>query len=430
MALDYFPHNWLSDVEMTTYYMTDVAKSGYTTEESRSSLWPWPRRRITLRWTGITRSEATRISMALIRITQENYSIPIYQDQAEVSSLGATGTRINLRTGEGLYRRFGRKFTLTGFSTRYSKLLIVARAPNGRWQNPQVLEIDTVTADYIDVRVAMTGSYAEGAFVYPLMDVEIELRPEFDHYNYDKGELKHTFVERLDTGIPGSVHEAPPSETMDDPTQLNGGLVFASGSTPTLLMRHNYLVDFKTRFARVGAVYEQGRDDRRTVVQGTRARYEFEYTGHFLQNERDKWFSLLKLFDSRRGRCSPLYAVSAATYMEIVSIPGAGQAIMVDPGCDIDDFFAALPAGTSSALVAVLRDGTIKAMSGIISYLDNGDGTWTFNTSPTNFFSGLTVDNVERFAHSILGRFKEDSLTERWKNNEVVEVKFAVTEVA
>lgn len=423
--IEFFPHNWQTPVEMTTYYQTDIVRSAYDAGESRRALWPWPRRRIGVRWTAITREEATRILFALQHAGFQRYRMPVYQDEARVSSGGAAGTTINLVAGEGSYRRFKRVPTTTR-PFRYSKALIAKKLPNGRLGDHEIFDVWDPQPNSIETVAALSTSYPEGSLVYPILDVEIELNSELQAYSYDKADLEHTFLEVFELGVPPTVVDAPPSELYNDALLIDGGLVVAPGTTPpTLKGRQNWRENFKTRILTVGSSYEQGRNDVNIAKQGGRAYYEYEVNATFTTGERSLWFSLMKLFDSRRGRCSAFRMVSPMAIFTPTAV-AAGSVTVMATGATFDNLFDVTALGpTFWALV--LLDGTIRSAQ-LTSTTDLGGGLWRLNMSGTPF-TGVSFATIERVAHCPDVRFSEDGITEKWHNTDAVEVTFKVREI-
>ena len=77
---DFFPHNWATEVAMATVWTTQVDVSENRLAETRRNLVDAPRRTITVRWSGLRQSIATRLLFEIMRSADSQRRIPLYQD--------------------------------------------------------------------------------------------------------------------------------------------------------------------------------------------------------------------------------------------------------------------------------------------------------------------------------------------------------------
>ena len=381
--------NWAGGITVSSNFQVDVLRMS-TASEERRLLADRPTRRMTVRHTGLSRAEMTKIVMNLFRHGNERVPIPLYSDHSRITATSA----IKEIFCETQYRRFfaGQRFIICDFDSN-------SRPTNVEWG-----VIDNVAATHIVPTIALAGSYGIGARVYPMIDVEIVFRDEARLFNDEKGELKISVKE-----IPGQ-SALPPT---------------ASG-TPTGFVEYDDLPIFNETpdanfgyapgMLRGGTQTHQGRGNV-TYVMGARPQATHSLTYRALS--RASAWPRIQFFDSRRGRTRAFWFISPESMWSATAIAAGSVTIVGDGNIeDIEDFHSH---------VAILeRDGTIhiRAISNVV--LASGDFRIDFDE---NLDTTPNLADIRRVTPAYKMRFEKNGMTEEWTTDGKCDIQFEMVEL-
>ena len=375
-VLDFLLANWADTVKVTTSWITDVVTSFHTSAEVRRSLASKPLREIEFSWTGLEQSKSARMVMQLLRSAEESIEIPLYSDQAVIS--GIVGAVVSC---DPSYKRF------------YAGQKIVLVSPDTSTVERGVIQ--TVNVSDITLTGAVAASFPSGSLILPILDTLVSLEhriPFLTDYYLRASSL--SFKEHTgDTSIPASV-----TTFGDTPS---GASLY--GNYPILSLPHDWNSDCSIVINRAGEQYIQGKSPL-VETQGLRPLFNFNLQVGPLNLE--EFWSLLELFDSRRGRCLPFWLVNPVTMFTISQDVTATLQIDALENIDDLDFFE---------YVAVLKkDGTMQIRQ-ISATADLGGGVWRI--TPSIPFVGVSLADVDRVTSVHLVRFSQDSLVESWASD-------------
>ena len=152
-----------------------------------------------------------------------------------------------------------------------------------------------------------------------------------------------------------------------------------------------------------------------TSLDGPRPRYMFKAL--WRETERADVWSMLKLFDSRRGRTLPFWLLHPCDFWEVLAV-GATY-LDITPQGDITDISTFL-----DHVGIVQTDGT-RLIRNISSVVDNGS-SWRINLSAS---ISVTLAQLSRACPAFFVRFVRDSIEEVWLTDEVCEIALEMVEV-
>lgn len=389
-GLDFFSHNWASVVELDSSYMTDITMA-HTVAEERRALVQKPARTLTFRWLKQDLDVLDRFYVTLRRLTSDRLVMPLYCDQADVTA-DSSGTTLNC---EGAYRRFfpgGRVLIMprTASIARSSECII------------RTIQHSTDTALVLTSSLGTTvtaGRYV----VFPLIDVEIELVPEFVLYTDNTADFGFTVTE-----IPGRA--ALPPTQQGHP----GGFPLQAGY-PVFDVEPNWGGKLTTTYRREGERYQRGRAG---VVQtyGDRYRQVQSFQDMVLHPREEAW-KVVRFFDTRKGRVRPFWLVDQERQWKVVEV--ASPFISIVPVNIFADFTDVGHIGI------VMKDGTtyVRKVNTIQDI-----GVWRLTTTGASL-PAIDVNQVQRIARARLSRWDHDNLTESWSTTDVMRTSLTAIEV-
>ncbi len=394
----FFLHNWVDECGIDTAYTTDVQRAPDTGAEERRSLGQRPDRVLELSWLREGVSECYELQRLLRQMTDEEVQVPLYPDAVEL--IGATALAATSVMADVRFRRYfvGARVLLFRHSTS-----IIEEA------DVLIKTIASITASTVTFTTTVGQDLDSGVWgMVPLLDCEVVLEPSVLMHNDRVGEVKLTVRE-----IKGSNSLPPLIVGRPEGWWFRLGL-------PVFEIEPNWIDGCRTTYLRYGNEEKIGRRSA-TVTDGTRYNQKQEWNLSPL--EREDWFSVASFFDSRRGRCLPFFAIDREFHLTVVSTSTTG--IFVEPFGEFADFETIWTEQNIAAGI-VMKDGTVY-LATIFSVTDNGS-TWRLTLTETGSVPAIDVSQIDHFAPARISRFESDSMSERWKTNDVAQVTLSTIE--
>jgi sRNA-binding carbon storage regulator CsrA len=399
-GLDFFLHNWVANVDMETRYLTDITRSPTTLAEERRGLLQRPQRLLKTRWLHGSKAEVGRLLHNLRRLTEDNLMAPLYQDTVVVTTSGTGQANIY---GDFRYRRFydgGRVAVFTQAPTSESLKLAA---------DVDVYQIEAVYADRIEVERNLDQAYANNTwFIVPLMDLEIMLKPKVTQLTDDTAEVALTLNEVV------GKNALPPSSTggVPDGWQQQLGL-------PVFEINPDWADGITTTYHRYGQRRVEGR---KPVVVTNGDRY-VQQQDFKLKLEREDYWHVMNLFDSRRGRLDTFWEVDQEFLWTVVDT----DPTFIDVTPPTDGIFSEFQSEFTDHCGIVMNDGTVYIRE-VFSISDTG--SWRITLAAGNPLPDpIDVTQIKRFSRARVKRFDQDSIPESWHTTELVDVEFTTIEV-
>lgn len=396
-GLDYFLQNWATQVQMETRYLTDITRSPITGAEERTGLLQRPERQIVVTFLHEGVTDLDRLFVTLRRLTRDQVVLPIFQDAL---FLDTSGTGQDNLFGDFTNRRFFDGARVAVFPGHPASQAMI------RASEVDVYTIQKVFSTLLEVDRNLDQAYPENQFIcVPLMDLELALEPEFTLLTDDTVRVTLTLNESL------GKNSLPPSFT----GQVPSGWRFQLG-LPVLEIDSNWTNGLATSYRRYGQRRLEGRKNV-VVPEGDRYVQVQEFK---LQLERARFWDVLNLFDSRRGRLEPFWEVDNERLWKVLSV--SPQFVDVEPFGEFSDF----QADFSQWIGIVMTSGAIHVRQ--INTIQDV-GTWRITIVAGNDLPTIDVNDIERFSRVRKKRFDEDVLAENWHTTDVVETSFKTVEV-
>lgn len=393
---DFFLHNWQANATLETSYLTDVVQSFDALTEERRALLDRPRRVLTLQWTAVKQDEMNRLLMELMRGGMQQLLVPFAMDQS-VTTGTSSGTTIACPTTQ-------RHFAVG------AQVLIFSFGPDRRPANPQTFLIDGLASGAITTHTAISGSYAAGALVFPLMLAELILQGDVSLLTDQKGDLSLSFYEVAKSAIASSALVSSPGPFA---TQTSAANSAASSTTPVLDVSPDFGATVKVAVGRAGTKYALGRDTA-VDVQGTRPLLEHAFQLSLFKRS-DSW-GFLEFFDSRKGRLLPFWLVNPATlYTPVATASGYVDVAVSGSLQNAQDFL--------EYVAVVMNDGTIYVRK--VTSVALVSGNWRISAS----LPSLTLSDVKRVTSAHFVRFSNDALKLDYLSDGVALAQVATVEI-
>jgi len=401
---DAFLQNWISRVRLTSAYATQIEQSRSLSptaaiSEERIGLRSRPVRSIDTAWLGVKRAETFRMVLALMRLGQdETTKWPIYCDQA-ITTASSSGTTINCPTSN---RRF--------FVGR--DVLIFHLGDDGRPTQPEFRTVSAIGGSTLTLGSALDHTHPARSFVFPCLTADPSLAQGMRLYTDHVAAFDGAVLEHDEDPLPASTGAGGSAGAFG--SQSSAANTEADSGTPVFAVEANWQTEVRQVIARDGARLEIGRGGA-IVRQNSRPRFEYEFSLRLFS--RADVFSVVKFFDSRRGRLLPFWLLSPLTFWKATAV-ASGSVTVEAAGStsDIADFV--------SYIGVRLKDGTIHIRK-LASVTDVGD----FRLNITGTFSGFVLSDIDRVTIANFVRFGEDSVTEEWFTDEVADIRLRFVEV-
>jgi len=393
VSTDPLRHDWSVQARIETRWETDIGVSLLEDAESRRQVYSVPLRTQNANLKCLDQQLTSRLAMTLYRRTTQKVVVPIYPDVTGVTS-DSTGTVINCDTTN---RRFfvGRKIVVIPFN-------------GGTFGEALVHEVVSFTATTITITVALTATVPARSFVFPAMEAHQELEADLS--------LLTNFVGTYETR---STETHPALPESNGPTNPSGFPVHLG--LPIFTFPHNWVSNYGMTYLRTGDLVPSGKD-RLTAIGGGKGRWSLSFAMTFLK-DRAGVFSLMKFFDSRRGRLLPFWAIAPMPVFEFLSL---GSTFV-----DILGNFDFADTDCLAHIAVVLKNGDIE-----VRRITNKVQLGGFPPFPLFFrflvtpaFPPVGNSDVDYVTLAIKGRFTEDVFEERWTTNQDCDVSLSVIEL-
>jgi hypothetical protein len=385
-----FLHNWAAEVEVETSFVTIVTEAEDSLAEERCGD-TTPQRSVSCRWTGLSRAEGQRMHLALALAGVDGLELPLYCDQA-VTTASSSGTTINCPTAD---RRFA-----------VGARVVIVQLVRGRPTNAQVRTVSAVGASSLTVSVALTGSYAAGALVFPVVVTHPVLTAEPRFASNDCMTIELAALEQLEEALP--TLEA----VGDDPTGFD-----LQDQWPIFDVEPDWSGGVTVGFQMRATSYPQGRS---LVVETRGPRPRFVVSMGLTQLSRADAFRVLRFFESRGGRLSPFWlplpnavwtpAAVSTGYVDVAEADGASSS-------EAQDLY--------THVAVVMSDGTVHVRE-ITSFTDQGS-SWRITVSPV--LPAIDLADVRRVTPALFARFDQDSIRESWLTDGACRIPLRFIEV-
>lgn len=382
--LSLFLQNWSRQVTVDTLWSTDVQASASTVAEERRGLLSKPQRNVGIRWTAINPGELDEVVPHLKRLARENVAVPLYSDQAELTTSigGVPSTTLFCDTTD---KRF-----YPGAFICIAKLDFNGHA-TGEYL---VRTISEKFPDRLELTTGVSSVTAKRALIFPLLNVEVILRPTISYKTGHVAQIDLLFQETYGPNSLGPLESGLP-----------GGFGVYQG-LPIWDFEPAWSRDIEVAFQQEGRQYKQGLWQQ-TDLEGARARYGIDYPFFF---ERPDALRFMRFFDTRRGRLLPLWHVDQEEIWTIASQSNSDTELNITAIGSFDLFQDEL-----DYIGVVMLDGTVH----VREVTDIDDETSTWEVTMESALPSLDLTQVRRVARARKVRFAEDSQTETWRTTNV-----------
>ncbi|MFG0319868.1 MAG: hypothetical protein ACF8XB_21530 [Planctomycetota bacterium JB042] len=383
-------NNWAEvGVVCRSSYLTDVSPGVDGDSEERQGLRSRPAREVSFRTTAMTQEAGAKAHLNLARMTAHRTPGPLLCDITRVS-VASSGTTVTCPTSH-------RRFFVGG-------RVAVAEVRDGEPFNIQYGTIETVNPGSLVLSDALSGSYPKGSIVVPLIDSEISLTGGFRARTDRRG-----FEAQITLEEPAGAHALPPTHGLspDATGQTYRGL-------PVVRPEPNWVRPVGASIVRDGSRVDLGRA---SIVfpRGSRPKFAYSYSAEM---DREEWWNLLQLWDSRRASAYPFFLISPLTLFvpvevatDRVDVPATGNLE------DLQDFLE---------FVVLETDENEPIIREVESFTDQGDRYRIVFDEP---IPPLSVPDIKRLTSAHHSRFVQDTLEESWITDNRVRVDLDTIEV-
>lgn len=389
---DFFLHNWADEVLMSSAFQTDVSFSPQTGAEDRRGLASKPARTLSFRW---NRNETDRIDRVLVAcraMTEQQFQMPLYQDQVEATVVSAaTQPIVTMPTNRGRFFLGAR--------------VAIVHMSGSQVGSVEFHAISNLTNISILLDANLTTAVAVGDLIFPVIDCEIELDVSETWEHQRLIEVKMEVSEVIGASqLPALATDTP----VETPTYL---------SIPIFTAAVDWSQPITRGYSRIGSKYRRGRKD--VVYTGaSRARLTEKYA---LTGDRDYGWGVLRFAESRRGRLRSFFQIDQEFLWTIQD--AAGITINVDKLGQFADFNIALLDGYVGF---ELTDGTqiVRKVTNIQAF----PSSWRITLTDALPFA-ITPSSVVRFTRARIVRQLSDSFDEHWSHSQYFAAQWSTLEV-
>lgn len=393
VGLKLFLHNWASRVEMTTAYLTDISPAQDSIAEERRMLVARPFRTIRFRWTQNDEEFVDKLLVQLRRYPNERLTVPLYQDQMELTQSSAASATVFCDTSRSRVYQ-GQRVAIVKIMHGDQSRIDLVDFRRVLSKQDDSLNLDSATSFALDV---------QDTIVFPMIDVEVNLQSNVQFHAETVGDVPLQVEEVVgQSALPSSASGKP-----DGFDEYRGRPIFS--------VDHNWEEPFDTRFLREGLHTARGRG---FVVEPRGDRHRTIFSFKFGPADRDDFWKLLNFFDTRRGRCRSFWAIDQENNWKVVNVTG-GTLIDFEPLGDFAAFQQEM-----EYIGFVLEDGT-RVVREAVTIVDIST-VWRVTVPEAVSFDEV---DVRRAARARLVRFKEDELREAWDHTGAVTAEFELIEV-
>lgn len=387
-----FPMDWEGPAEIETTWLTNVAVSRAGNPE-RLSLSRKPERLLRFRFKGLHKDLASALLMNIRRFAGGRLMIPLYPDQSRVTS--SSGARIFCDSSN---RRFfpGGRVVIHSWITRHEPFNI---------QRGIVSKVDDLGLLLED---PLSGSYTEGARVYPDLDTE----PITTATATMVDDETVTLLLVLDE-VPGPSalpRLVPRDEHLVESSEFAGKQIIPidpdwGESLPTVEVQRDTT---------------KQRDGKAAVVDVSPAPASVGFSVTYRGLNRADAFRILRFFDSVRGRARSFWIPAPNNPFEVVELLTTRVDVERFPQIeDVQDFVG--------HVAVVARDRTVQVaqVDTVVATTNGGTPVWRITfVDPI----ASVPASLRRVTLAHLVTFDQDAIKERWDDNESVSVSATVVE--
>jgi hypothetical protein len=390
----FLPCDWGSPVRVTTAWDTSIIPNQNDGEARRARIGR-PTRRVDASVLASTQNELAKQLSLLSNSGIARTLFPIYADQVNPSTSNdpMVTTQIDIRQDLRYYRFVENQY------------IVIYDPTTGNFDIRQIgAIIANGTVSRIGFNPGVSG-VTTNFKIMPLLQSRLQLRT--------KGQAITDQVFRSGmTGqeLPGS-WTLPPAATVNATpsgfAEYNGLPVWEVG--PNFRSQVNIEYDRTGRYSGVGVTQVAS-------VYGERMRQSRKFKISF--DEREDYWNLLRLFDSRAGRTYSWWMPSYTNEYDITEFTANG--------CKVASFGPIEDWAIRPYISITLKDGTVEIREIDTVTTNNVEDTLVFVDGA---FSETNLDNVLRCGFAQQVRFKKDEITENWLTEMSVEVDIEVVEV-
>lgn len=389
---DFFLHNWADELLMSSAFQTDVSFSPQTGAEDRRGLASKPARTISFRWDRDETDRIDRVLVACRNMTEQQFQMPLYQDQVEAAVISAAGQAIvTMPTNRGRFFLGAR--------------VAIVHMSGSQVGSVEFHAISNLTNISILLDANLTTAIAVGDLIIPMIDCEIELDVEETWEHQRLIEVKMEVSEVVGASqLPALATDTP----VETPTYL---------SIPIFTAAVDWSQPITRGYSRIGSKYRRGRKD--VVYTGaSRARLTEKYA---LTGDRDYGWGVLRFAESRRGRLRSFFQIDQEFLWTIQD--ATGITINVDKLGQFADFNIALLDGYVGF---ELTDGTqiVRKVTNIQAF----PSSWRITLTDALPFA-ITPSSVVRFTRARIVRQLSDSFDEHWSHSQYFAAQWSTLEV-
>lgn len=374
-----FRADWTVQVQMETAFQTTISAASSTVAEERRQLVDRPERTLTVAFTEMTRDDSLKLWMNIVRGATDRMVVPLYQDQMIVTS-SSTATVINVvPTNRRVYAG--------------ARVVIFDLGADGQPDQVEYATILTINPTTIGLSTSLSNTYAAGSYVFPVIDVEVDLDSSPGRMRTDQTyQVTANFAEKLGPSALDVIVDGAPA-----------GFSTYLGH-PILDVDPNWKGQISPAVKGEGTSYGLGRG-LVVVPQGDRPRVKYNLS--FLELSRADAWSLLTFFESRAGRRRPFWFTSPHTLFTPTAI--TTTYVDVEVAGNIEDLQSHLP-----YVAIVENDGTLQIRGVDTVTLVSGKWRLTFDAVIT----APSIGDVDRVTAAYLARQNNDAFVEKWFTEE------------
>lgn len=389
--VDFFFHNWVEQPVLENSWLTDIQQSAATGAEERRGLTQRPLRALSLNWFPSEKAEADRMLVALRKMSNGRFQIPLYMDQTAVTATALSGTAM---------------LTMNPTRGRFfagARVAIVRKSGVGG-MTPlmvQYRKILSLTTSSMTLDVNLTSDVQAGDLVLPLIDCEVVLTPSMQYVKAYGAIVKLTVIEVAGPSqLPARISDFP-----DGFSRFMGKPIFN--------IEPDWISGVDVGLNRQGERANSGRADL-TYLSADRSRVTASY---FLSAERDDALMLIDFFETRRGRLRTFWFVDQDQIW--TALASTTTFLDIDPFGDFDNFEEEM-----DFIGIVMKDGTIHVREVIT--VQAVLGVWRLTVSPD--LPAIDLSQVRRIARGRYMRFDSDAMQETWTTDGVMTTRLGFIE--
>jgi hypothetical protein len=378
--------NWSGVVQVEPNSQTDVTASRETGAEDRRQLVERPSRTLNVTLTGMSQEESLQLWMNLLRTAGDRTWLPLFTDQG-VTDATSSGQFINLDTALKRFYPGAR--------------VVIFDVVDGLPDQIEYRTIVAVTATQIDLGAVpadqLQNTYAAGAYVFPLLDIEVDIDASKGIHQTDYHfEVSFEATEVVGQSALPYLEDGLPSGF---PTYLGYPILTISphwGAALSSSARHH------------GDAYELGVG---MVVEPRGSRPTVDHSLSLRALSRESAWPLLRFIESRAGRLRPWWLVNPASLFTAEAITTTHVDVTAIGNLeDMEDFLA-------SVVIEVTGSNPIvRDVSGVTQVGD----LWRIAFATT--ITAPSLGDIVRVTSAHLVRNSKDAHREVWTSDGIIDV--------